>query len=189
MIVSNGTPCDEFYEILDSLYISATIVEDIRKVVEQKHTHDSNRHANYEQTAFAKSIADFTVDVPRNEELASPLSLFVIPVLYYNSLPNNKRYMGEISTLVAAVIKIFEEELMVVEKPIEARLRLCQVLSEQFELFVENCSKFTTLSMGNDLLDHPVVDIVYRKIKNTFSDCAPDNCNELIEAMRALIKK
>ncbi len=29
MIVSNGTLCDEFYEILDALYINSAVVEDI----------------------------------------------------------------------------------------------------------------------------------------------------------------
>lgn len=60
LIVPNGTLCDEFYEILDSLYINAKVVEDINEVIKQrKRAMSIMKNCNYEGTDFFKDMANF----------------------------------------------------------------------------------------------------------------------------------
>ena len=60
LVVSNGTLCDEFYEILDALYVNAKVVEDINEVVKQrKRAMSIMKNCNYEKTEFFKDMADF----------------------------------------------------------------------------------------------------------------------------------
>ncbi len=60
LVVSNGTLCDEFYEILDALYVNAKVVEDINEVIKQrKRAMSIMKNCNYEQTEFFKDMANF----------------------------------------------------------------------------------------------------------------------------------
>lgn len=60
LVVSNGTLCDEFYEILDALYINAKVVEDINEVIKQrKRAMSIMKNCNYEETEFFKDMANF----------------------------------------------------------------------------------------------------------------------------------
>ncbi|MBO4950822.1 MAG: hypothetical protein J6E38_07400 [Clostridia bacterium] len=60
LVVSNGTLCDEFYEILDALYVNAKVVEDINEVVKQrKRAMSIMKNCNYEETEFFKDMANF----------------------------------------------------------------------------------------------------------------------------------
>lgn len=59
LIVSNGSVCDEFYEILDALYINAAMVADVMKVVQKRSNRDVDRHTSFEDSAFAAALREF----------------------------------------------------------------------------------------------------------------------------------
>ena len=60
LVVPNGTLCDEFYEILDALYVNAKVVEDINEVIKQrKRAMSIMKNCNYEGTEFFKDMANF----------------------------------------------------------------------------------------------------------------------------------
>ncbi len=62
LIVPNGTLCDEFYEILDALYINAKVVEDINEVIKtRKRAMSIMKNCNYEGTEFFKDMASFDI--------------------------------------------------------------------------------------------------------------------------------
>ncbi len=186
LIVSNGTMCDEFYEILDALYISSSIVEDIGVVRGKRNAKDRVRNANYVDTAFYNDLQNFKLDTLHEGQA----SLFEIPVAYYNSLPNSRRFDDEIAALVDAVIKTFEDEAYTWEKAEDARFILCDELVKQFNLFMENFKTCDGLRANMSAADHPVVDVIYRKIKNILAtDPEPDACEETLEAMKNLIRE
>ena len=185
LIVSNGTLCDEFYEILDSLYISSSIVEDIQRVKNKKNAKDRVRNANYVDTVFYNDLQNFQIDTLHEGQA----SLFEIPVAYYNSLPNSRRFDDEISAIVDAVVKTFEDETYMWEKAEDARFILCNQLVEQFNLFLDNFEKCEALRANLSVQDHPVVDMIFRKIKNVLeTDPEPDEVEETIEAMKARVR-
>lgn len=185
MIVSNGTLCDEFYEVLDSLYISSAIVEDIEKIKAIKRKKDSVRNSNYVDTVFAKELKAFSLDSIHE----GPASLFEIPLAYYNSLPNSRRFTGEIASIVDAVVKTFEDELMTWENPTDARFLLCDLLREQFVLLLDNFRAFKALNNNTTADENPVIDTIYRKVKSVLSGTPePDDYAEMLEELKAKIK-
>lgn len=185
LAVSNGTLCDEFYEILDALYVSSSIVEDMKLIRAKKRRRDLTRNSNYEDTVFAKELAEFCIDYLHEGKT----SLFEIPLAYYNTLPNSKRYASEISALVDAVIQTFRDELTTFESEKDIRFLLCNILTEQFFLMMENYQKFEKLHNNVAAKDNAVLDIIFRKVRSVVeSTPEPDDYEDLVNQMRALLK-
>ena len=184
LVVSNGTLCDEFYEILDALYINSAVVEDIEVIKEKKRARDKVRNSNYKDTTFSKDLENFSLDILHE----GPTSLLEIPVAYYNSLPNSKRYASEISAVVDAVIETFRGELFMWEKASDAKFILCDVLKEQFELLMKNYSEYETLNHKTAAIDNPVINIIFRKIKKIMSTTPePDDFEQVVEDLKKLM--
>ena len=61
LLVPNGTLCDEFYEILDALYVNAKVVEDIGLIKNRKRAMSEAKNCNYENTEFFRDMARFNL--------------------------------------------------------------------------------------------------------------------------------
>ena len=68
LTVPNGTLCDEFYEILDALYVNSKVVEDITLIKNRKRAMSEAKNCNYENTEFFKDMSKFNLldllDIP-----------------------------------------------------------------------------------------------------------------------------
>ena len=181
LIVSNGTPCDEFYEVLDALYIDHSVVQDILKVHEAKTQKDKVKHANYVNTIFAKDLSEFFIECVHE----GPTSLLEIPLAYYNSLPNSLRYTDEIASIVDAVITILRTELTNWEIGDDVPYRVCNLLREQFDLLMDNYEKYEELRCNTKASENPVLDIIYRKIKKVHEEI---DCEQDVEPLKARLK-
>lgn len=186
--VSNNTPCDEFYELFDAMYTSPFIVSDVEVIRGIKSYKDKMRHANYLSTEFKKSLDKFCIpqsregyEVPADEKT----SLFEIPVYYFASLPNNKRFNGELSAIVDAIIKTFEDELTQWEPKEDVKFLLCDILQEQYDIMMDNYKRYPSLRNGLEAKDNPVVDAIVRKIRRVVeSTPEPADYVSMIEKMK-----
>ena len=61
LVVPNGTMCDEFYEILDALYVNSKVVEDIGLIKSRKRAMSEAKNCNYEDTEFFRDMASFNL--------------------------------------------------------------------------------------------------------------------------------
>lgn len=61
LVVPNGTMCDEFYEILDALYINSKVVEDITLIKNRKRAQSEAKNCNYVDTEFFRDMASFNL--------------------------------------------------------------------------------------------------------------------------------
>ncbi len=192
LTVSNHTPCDEFYEIVDSMYISSFVVSDIEVIKAQKSYKDKMHHANYYNTEFKKALDSFRIGESREGSVVpagEKTSLFEIPVYYYASLPNNKRFNGEIAGIVDAVIKTFEDQLIEWEDKDDVKFILCDILQQQYDLLLENYEKYPKLSNGLSKQDNPVIETIIRKITAVIeSTPEPSDYVSMIEKMKQKIK-
>jgi hypothetical protein len=72
LTVPNGTLCDEFYEVLDALYVNSKVVEDITLIKNRKRAMSEAKNCNYENTEFFKDMARFNLltllDIPEGME-------------------------------------------------------------------------------------------------------------------------
>ncbi|MDY3281636.1 tubulin-like doman-containing protein [Dysosmobacter sp.] len=184
LIVSNGTLCDEFYEILDALYINSAVVEDIEVIKAKKRSRDETKNSNYVNTTFAKELETFCLDTVHEGKT----SLFEIPLVYYNSLPNANRYGSEIMSLVDAVVKTFSDELHRWEQQDDAKFILCNVLRQQFEVLMENFKQYPELNANTRARNNVVVSTVFRKIKDVMCTTPePDDFEKIIGEMERLM--
>ena len=72
LTVPNGTLCDEFYEVLDALYVNSKVVEDINLIKNRKRAMSEAKNCNYENTEFFKDMSKFNLltllDIPEDME-------------------------------------------------------------------------------------------------------------------------
>ena len=61
LVIPNGTMCDEFYEILDALYVNSKVVEDIGLIKNRKRAMSEAKNCNYEDTEFFRDMANFNL--------------------------------------------------------------------------------------------------------------------------------
>ncbi len=183
LIVSNGTQCDQFYEILDALYINPAAVKDIFVIRDRKRRKDKVKRSNYVETSFAKALENFQVDSFHTGKT----SLFEVALMYFASLPNSKRYDSEISSLIDSIIDTFREELSECENQADVPFYLCTVLEEQFGLLLDNFNQFEVLRSNTHASNNVVLDTVYRKIKAQFEAVEPVDFEESIARMKARI--
>lgn len=184
LVVSNGTLCDEFYEILDALYMNAAAVNDVYVICEEKRKKDVNKNSKMRDTTFYKAVKNFSIDQVHDGDT----SLFEIPLYYYATLPNLKRYNGEISELVDSVINIFKDELETWEAGEDKKFQLCKILVKQYDLFIENFKKYDVLNNNTSTRNNVVVDIVYRKVKAIIKEVEPIGYEKIIDDLKAAIK-
>ncbi|MBQ2509703.1 MAG: hypothetical protein II529_02650, partial [Erysipelotrichaceae bacterium] len=181
LIVSNGTPCDEFYEVLDSLYIDHSVVNDIQKIHDAKTQKDRLKNSNYVDTIFAKDLENFCIESVHT----GPTSLLEIPLAYHNSLPNSLRYTGEIASIVDAVIDVLKNELTTWERGDDVPYRMCNLLRDQFNLLMDNYEKYEELRCNMKASENVVLDVIYRKIKKVYEEI--DNEKD-VDALKARLK-
>ena len=146
----------------------------------KKRARDETRNSDYAETVFAKELSEFCIDCLHDGKT----SLFEIPLAYYNSLPNSKRYTSEISALVDAVIKTFSDELRLWENDVDVKFLLSNILTEQYHLLMDNYEKYEQLRCNIKAEDNAVLDIIFRKVRTVIGTTPePDNYEELIAAM------
>lgn len=183
LTVSNNTPCDEFYEILDSLYVSSFIVSDIDIIRAKRAYKDRMHNSDFKDTEFCKALSEFELPAIHT----GPTSLFEIPVAYYASLPNSLRYTGEISGIVDAVIKCIEDELAACEEKDDVKFELCTMLQDHLKLLTENYAKYEGLHGNLSFKNNPVTEIIVRKITQIVeSTPEPSDYLEMVENMKKL---
>lgn len=137
LVVSNGTPCDKLYEVLDSMAIYPKLVININEKVENIISADGEDRIQAEDCKAFKWINNFRVEeYPLEKEMIR--SVFDLPLLIKRNMPSELYYEERI-------IKILKVELAEIIRCAEA---LCdsqdankvaaKLISEQFDKMIEN---------------------------------------------------
>ncbi len=187
-VVSNGTECDEFYEILDSLYRDNASVGRIFEMAKELRKYDEESSCNYTDCCFVKDAKRFSIGKSHTGET----SLFEIPLLYYNSLPKAKLDGNELSTMIDAVISVLEQEINRFEKEEDRKPLLAIRLQDQFELFVKNFNndeydKEFNFRKNSNINENPVVRVALKKLTRKIKELDVYNAAQKIDDLRALV--
>jgi len=164
LIVSNGSECDEFYEVVDALYRDRASVELIYKIAADRRKYDIEKSHIFDDTTFADDLKQFSVGDWHDEQV----SLFEIPILHYNSLPKRFHDENEIISMIDAIIQVLCNEITLYEKGKDVGPNLCQKLEEHFKLLVENFSKYEELRQGSKLKDNAVITMILQRLHREF---------------------
>lgn len=147
-VVSNGTPCDQFYEVVDALTNNPVAVAGIIESVERQVAmlRQETRAVAFEDTSFARAL---TAGLPL-PELASvipalkkrPLGLFDVVAFYAVSIPNDKYSDVEIRSIVHNFLDYLRSDVASLSDAEDDVPVMETVLREQFDRFAENLPFF-----------------------------------------------
>lgn len=181
LTVSNGTDCDLPYEVLDALYFDRAAVKAIHKYESDMRASDEAASHSYESTKFNQAIESFSRDLIVDhfkEELDefegaeySKTSVFELPLIYYNSLPPQKKDAAEIECMVDAIIFAIEKELNAFMDKADINPYLAMIIMEHFNLLVDNYHRYPThLGKGIEISSNDVMNVIRKRAINTIED-------------------
>ena len=105
LVVSNGTYCDQIFEVLDSLSISPAYVERLLELYYEELETEAKYKIDFTESSFIKHSESFVLE-EYSKDVA--LSIFDIPLIYKESAgPEYKTAWGE--AIIAAIIEIVDE--------------------------------------------------------------------------------
>ena len=185
-VVSNGTECDEFYEILDALYLDRASVKLLHEMAEKRGSRDVEKNHNFDQSMFYKDLERLRI----GEYHEPPTSIFEIPLKYYNSLPRRLIDDNELSIMIDSVIQVLSDRVEKFEKTHDRAPYLCKLLKEQFQLLVENFNNEDyELKKNTETHDNIVIGMIYRKICNEYERLNVSDVEEKSQELRDLIRR
>ena len=188
-VVSNGSECDEFYEVLDALYRDRAAVKEIHDIAADRRRFDIEKNHRYNETVFHSDVNSFRIGDGHKE----PNSLFEIPLTYYNSLPRRLLDSNELATMIDSVIKVLETEISFFEQSFDRVPFLCKVLEEQFTLLVKNFSNDEynekyNIRKNSEVWDNVVLSMVLRKVTNVLKSAQVSHCDDRCRALRDMLR-
>lgn len=143
-VVSNGTPCDQFYEVVDALTINPVAVEDILTAVARKSAKERElmRLESFEESTLGKALArGLRLDQLRSEFTKFADSSFsIFDVAAYNalSMPSEAYVEDLLFAMVRDFLEVLREEIYVVTDLDEAAAKVNAIVHSQFTMFVKN---------------------------------------------------
>ena len=183
--VSNGTPCDKFDEVLDSLYFDRAAVKSIKTIAHNYRQEDRRSRDRFEDSLFNKALSKISrtkmygeinsEDAKIIEE--TPTSVFEIPMMYYNSLMISED-IDEIRAMTEAIINAIEFQITAKEKAADAKAHLALMLVDHHNLLLENYHKFNNfLAMGVDIASNDAMIAIHKCIKSRVDELLQNGHN------------
>lgn len=151
-VVSNGTPCDQFYEVLDALTIDPIAVADVLDVVEAA-------LVTYVEESAAVTYAGSPLDVAlRNgihlDQLPEVVpgmrdrraTLFDVAAFYALTVPKEEYFDTALRDLAVDIYQYTQSYVHRLEAPTEAVPVLTEVFFDQFRAFRANSEHYLTVA-------------------------------------------
>jgi dimeric dUTPase (all-alpha-NTP-PPase superfamily) len=156
LVVSNSTPCDNLYEVIDALSIYPALVNKIIENTEKAIAKEVDTNCSPEDGLLTKSLSEFKVrefPVETNGE-NNVRSIFDLPILVKKSVPTEQYYEEK-------VLKILDVSLSEIKKYVykfcnesEAAPVIGNIIMEQYAKYLHfiECERKTWKKIVNDVL-------------------------------------
>lgn len=143
-VVSNGSPCDQFYEVLDALMIDPVAVRDVNEKVQHEISGfvEKQPGASFDNSPMALGIVNgvalpqLKYVVPRME--GRQASILDIPAFYAASVPATEFSEFRLRQLSDDIMTYLLQEIRRIEDEGEIIPVLERVMKKQVELFAQN---------------------------------------------------
>ncbi|BDZ47181.1 tubulin-like doman-containing protein [Naasia aerilata] len=148
-IVSNGTPCDQFYEVVDSLTIDPVAVSRLREAVDRRiqATLAETSAVDYLSSPFGTALAhgveltELRQVVPSFPSVGA--TIFDIAAFWAISVPKDHFEEEYLAAMTRDFIALIQEEVFRLEDGDQRYTVLEEVLRQQFREFTTHLSAFT----------------------------------------------
>lgn len=156
-VVSNGTPCDQFYEVVNALEIDPVAVSEIHATVEQYRSTrlERTRNATFAASPFARvleeGIALRELDQPdtSGDRLGTRVNtVFDVAALYALSVPKEDFSDDDLRQLSLHFLEFVHNEVASLEDPADADEVFEHVLRQQFDTFKRNTDAYLAEQPG-----------------------------------------
>ena len=192
LIVSNHTKCDRLFEVLDALYFDRYAVHSIHETVDNIRDREFKASTPYERTTFAKYLKkidrEILLDIKgtilcgddcdeekKIEEVAKTLdekqvSLFEIPMLYWNSLP--KKDASELDVMIDAIFEIIEKEIRTFADKDNFDPLVAKLVRDHYNLLYANYEACRELydNHGSDPKNNRAFKVIRKKVLEKIDD-------------------
>ncbi len=153
-MVTNGTPCDQFYEVLDALTISPVAVKDVKEAVDRTLSRfiTEQQAASFERSPLAEAL-EKGIPLAELGEVVTGMggrkaTIFDIPAFYAVSVPKSDYFDVSLRALTINIMKYVKEEVQQLEDGSDVGFVLEQVFRQQFDAFESNVG-FYLDALGN----------------------------------------
>lgn len=147
-LVSNGTPCDQFYEILDALMIDPVAVHEVHSTIERRLSLflEAQQSASFGESPIATELRK-GLTIPHLAYVipgmaGRPVTMFDVPAFYAVSVPRDSYSDLLLHDLTSNILSVVHEEAVRIERVGEALPALAPLLLEQFRIFRENSKHY-----------------------------------------------
>jgi hypothetical protein len=156
-VVSNGTPCDQFYEVVDALEIDPVAVTEIHATVKQYRATrlEQTRNATFAASPFARVLAEGIAlsELDQPDSLGDGVgrrvnTVFDVAALYALSLPKEDFSDDALRQLSRDFLEFVHSEVLSLEDPADADEVFEHVLRQQFETFKHNTDVYLAEQPG-----------------------------------------
>ena len=138
-IVSNNTPCDQFYEVLEALTINPIIVNDILRRVEKMYKKETENRKSLENSEFNRALENLRI---KSVIFDTPRSLFEMPILYKVSSPVDE-YNAETADLLSmAAMKFIRDNILWYIEDSKVDKYLVDVIWKQYTILEANLKEY-----------------------------------------------
>ena len=138
LLVSNGTPCDKLYEVLDAIAIYPELVRNILTDIRNQTNDDMNENNSLEEGVLYSAIDGFNVAEPRiGKTNESARSIFDIPLLMKKSANPENYYEGNMIDLLKVEIEEIKSYLSKFCSAKELPEVMGKLIIDQFEKHLE----------------------------------------------------
>ena len=137
LTVSNGTPCDKFYEVLDSVAIYPMLVDRILEKVDNTTEQELNDGIEIKDLKLFTLIDQLEIDEPGlGSEKVPAKSIFSIPVLMKKSVNVDSYYEEDVINMLRAEIKVLKDYLSKFCNGNELNGYYSKILNQQYERYL-----------------------------------------------------
>lgn len=139
LLVSNGTECDKFYEVLDAIAIYPELVEKINSRISMLKDNELNDGKALEEGILLKGISNLSVKEPGlglKENTVPATSIFSIPVLMKKSTTKDEYYEEYVIQILKVAIGEIKDYLGVFCSEKELPEVMGKLLKEQFARYL-----------------------------------------------------
>jgi hypothetical protein len=132
--VSNGTPCDTFYEIVDALTINPVLVKRILNAVDKKlETAQKNNVIKFEESALYKGIKELTLGELFGDNRI--MSIFSIAAAFKATMPPDEFIFDQGLMLLETILETLYDQVALLCPENMRKSVYIELIESQLELF------------------------------------------------------
>ncbi len=136
LVVSNGTPCDRLYEVLDALSIYPNLVNHIMDDIENKITEEINENVSIEDSFLIKYLNSFRAKEFPFVENDGVRSIFDLPLLLKKSVTRECYFEDRVVRILVAELEEIQKYVTHFCTDKELPLVMKDIIMKQFDAFL-----------------------------------------------------